>query len=116
MRIRRRRCVSEWRTLDSSVAWTKISSSKSLPSLGEPDVETGDDEGFDDGCGELLSSDVDVPDVDIVQVVRKLSEQAAENDGPTIAYFCVIREIRDTERSYVRDLDILNGVRFSKGK
>lgn len=115
MRICRRRCVSEWRTLDSSVTWTKLSSSKSLPSLGGSDLETGVDEGFDDGCGELLSSDVDVPDVDIVQVVRKLSEQAA--DEPTIAYFCVIREIRDTERSYVRDLDILNGVRFStKGK
>ncbi|XP_062521727.1 FERM, ARHGEF and pleckstrin domain-containing protein 2-like [Corticium candelabrum] len=80
-------------------------------SSSDSDIISGDeDEGYDGdtGCGTPTHDSDDLPDVDIEQVVQKLSQdhcRLMEEMGP---YYFVACEIRDTERSYCLDLELLN--------
>ena len=73
-------------------------------SSSDSDIISGDeDEGYDGdtGCGTPTHDSDDLPDVDIEQVVQKLSQdhcRLMEEMGP---YYFVACEIRDTERSLV---------------
>ncbi|XP_062513993.1 FERM, ARHGEF and pleckstrin domain-containing protein 2-like isoform X2 [Corticium candelabrum] len=55
--------------------------------------------------GRVTPDAVDIPDVDINQVVRALSEEKNESSD---SYNFVACELRDTERSYCADLQLLN--------
>eukprot|EP00118_Oscarella_pearsei_P004425 m.18912 g.18912 ORF g.18912 m.18912 type:complete len:1153 (+) comp27750_c0_seq3:285-3743(+) len=56
----------------------------------------------------LLNCD-DIPVVDMGELARKLSDHIAI--GPVNAYYFIACEIRDTERSYLRDLEFLRILR-----
>jgi hypothetical protein len=75
--------------------------------LSDSESFSGDeDEGYAGDTGSRTPTD-DLPDIDIEQVVRKLSE-AGENLWEGGLYYFVACEIRDTERSYCLDLELLN--------